>query len=137
MFQIHASILLLPLDLFQIYIREVQTITFTVFKVLIENSVLAAATRSINKHWRKSNPSWISAFKLQSRIDIKNQYVEFELLSLSSVGTLPLKGNCRVPSPSKPSPFFYISAFTDTSSEHQLTPADRHRSEQQIAALKS
>lgn len=132
MFQIHASILLLPLDL-----REVQTITFTVFKVLIENSVLAAATQSINKHWRKSNPSWISAFKLQSRIDIKNQYVEFELLSLSSVGTLPLKGNCRVPSPSKPSPFFYISAFTDTSSEHQLTPADRHRSEQQIAALKS
>lgn len=49
MFQIHASILL-PLDLFQIYIREVQTITFTVFKVLIENSVLAAATQSINKH---------------------------------------------------------------------------------------
>lgn len=48
MFQIHASILLLPLDLFQIYIREVQTITFTVFKVLIENSVLAAATQSIN-----------------------------------------------------------------------------------------
>lgn len=50
MLRIHASILLLPLDLFQTDIREVQTITFTVFKVLIENSVLAAAalSQSIN-----------------------------------------------------------------------------------------
>lgn len=56
--------------------------------------------------------------------------------SLSLVGTLPLKGNSHFSSLYKPSPFFQISAFTDLSSEHQLTPADRHQSEQQITSLK-